>query len=102
MSGLIITDHAADRFRERTGLPKRLVTKTAQKALEQGITAADTVGQLRRYLDGLYLAHRSANNIRAYCGRVYIFHFDTLITVYDLPNNLRKQAEKAQRRKQQG
>lgn len=99
MSNLYITDHSERRFKERTGLPKRLVTAKAQDALERGITHADTTGQLRRYIDKLYLSQKTANNVRIYCGSVYIFHYDTLITVLSLPPNLRKSAEKAQQKK---
>ena len=99
MSDLIITNHAADRFHERMGLPKRVVTRNAARALELGITHADTSGQLRKYLDKLYLAQESANNIRVYGNTVYIFYFDTLITLFALPRNLQKQAAKTQQRK---
>lgn len=102
MSNLYITDHAEGRFKERTGLSKRLVTKKAQAALERGITHADATGQLRKYFDKLYLAQETANNIRVYCGTVYLFSYDTLLTVFPLPQNLRKAAEKIQRKKMEG
>lgn len=102
ISNLYITDHAEGRFRERVGLPKRLATRKAQEALERGITHAEASGQLRRYFDALYLSHESANNIRVYCGTVYIFSYDTLITVFPLPQNLRKIAVKIQQKKKDG
>ena len=102
MDYLIITDHAEDRFRERVKLPKRLVTKQARLALERGLTHAETAGSLRRYVDSLYREHRLANNIRIYCGTVYVFHFDTLITVFPVPQKYRKTAVLlAQKKKQQ-
>ena len=96
---MVITDHAEGRFKERVGLPKRLATKNAAAALERGVTHGETSGRLRRYFDKLYHFNETANNIRVYCGNVYIFHFDTLITVYPLPHDLRKIAEKIQRNK---
>ena len=98
---LIITDHAEDRFRERVGLPKRLVTKNAKKALELGVTHADATGRLKRYFDHLYMVEQQANNVRIYCGTVYVFSFDTLITVFPVPPELRKCAAKAQQKKKQ-
>ena len=102
MDDLIITNHAEKRFKARSGLPKRLVTKTAQLALANGVTHAETTGRLRKYFDKLYLAQESANNIRAYCGMVYIFYYSKLLTVFPLPTSLRKQAAKIQARKKRG
>lgn len=102
MSNLYITNHSERRFKERTGLSKRLVTKKAQEALERGICHAETTGALRRYFDKLYLAQENANNIRVYCGNVYVFAYDTLITVFPLPQSLRKTAEKIQHKKTEG
>ena len=96
---LYITNHGERRFKERTGLPKRLVTKQAALALERGIAHAEATGQLRKYFDKLYLAQENANNIRIYCGMVYVFAYDTLVTVFPLPQGLRKTAEKIQKKK---
>ena len=96
---LYITDHAAGRFKSRAGLPKRTVAKYAAIALERGIAREDATGQLRRYFDMLYLRQQTANNIRIYSGKVYIFRFGTLITVLNLPGGLQKSAQKAQRKK---
>lgn len=101
MRYLIVTDHAEERFRERVKLPRRVVTKRAALALERGITHAEATGPLRRYFDMLYSQDGAANNIRVYCGTVYIFYYDTLLTVFPLPQRLRKIAEKIQRRKKE-
>lgn len=99
MSNLYITNHSERRFKERTGLPKRLVTRKAQEALERGITHEEATGALRKYYDKLYLEHGKANNIRIYHGMVYIFICDTLITVFPLPQSLQKTAVKIWREK---
>lgn len=99
MNNLYITDHAEERFKTRTGLPKRLVTKKATEALELGISHAESVGQLRKYFDKLFLAQEKANNIRVYHNHVYLFANEALLTVFPLPANLRKTAEKIQRKK---
>ena len=101
-NNLYITNHSERRFKERTGLPKRLVTKKAIEALERGITHAETTGPLRKYYDKLYLDHKTANNIRVMHNMVYIFYFDVLITVFPLPQSLRKTAAKIWRKKHDG
>lgn len=102
MSSLYITNHSERRFKERTGLPKRLVAKKAAEALERGITHAEATGPLRKYYDKLYLDHQTANNIRVMHNMVYIFYFDVLITVFPLPQSLRKTAAKIWERKCKG
>jgi 2-keto-3-deoxy-galactonokinase len=94
---LIITDHAEDRFRRRSGLPRRVVTKSAELAVLHGITADEAAGMLRRYLQS-----RENGTAIAYCGMVYIFSGPTLVTVYPIPAKLRKIAAKLQQRKKAG
>lgn len=91
---LIITDHAEDRYKSRSGLPRRTVTKSAGRAMAHGITADDAAGMLRRYLQS-----RENGTAIAYCGMVYIFSGPTLVTVYPLPKTLRKLAAKMQAKK---
>lgn len=88
-----VTRHAHKRIRKRVGIPKSAVQSNARKALEYGITHAETTGGLHRYLDYLWHQHETANNMRVYCGSVYIFHDDTLITVFPLPEKFRKRAK---------
>ena len=99
MGYLVITNHAEARTKERVGLPKRLTTKNAARALERGITHGDATGSLKRFMDAVYLQHETANNIRIYCGNVYIFYYDTLITVFALPQRYRNLAERLQKEK---
>lgn len=95
-----ITNHAAQRTKERLGISKRISKKNADKALQLGIRHSDTSGSLHRYIDSLYLKQQIANNIRIYCNNVYIFHDDTLITVFPLPQKYRKTADKLRKEKQ--
>lgn len=97
---IYVTDHAAKRAKQRLGLPKRVVCKNAERALHKGIKHENTRGALRRYLDGLYLKRETANNIRIYCNSVYIFHNEMLITIFPLPQEFRKTAEKLKRENQ--
>ncbi len=89
-----VTKHATQRTKERLGLPKRLTLKNAEKALKDGIRHRETSGSLHRYITALYWKHRNANNIRIYCNNVYLFHEDTFITVFPLPQKYRKTAER--------
>ena len=42
--------------------------------------------------------NQTANNVRIYCDNVYIFHNETLITVFPLPQKYRKTAEQIRRK----
>lgn len=93
MSCVYVTDHAKDRTRQRVGLPKRATEKNAERAFLEGIKHNETSGSLCRFIDGLYLSQKKANNIRIYCGNVYLFSGESLITVISLPAKYRKTAE---------
>lgn len=84
-----ITAHANDRGKERLGLNKAALQRTAEIALREGFTHAEATGQLKRYLDRLFLSERTANNLRIHGEQVFVFHSETLITVHQVPNNLR-------------
>ena len=93
MSCVIVTEHAEDRTRERAGLPKRMVEKNAERAFIDGLEHWELKGSLKRFVDSLYLQHKNANNIRIYCGNVYLFKGNVLVTVISLPSRYRKTAE---------
>ena len=93
-----VTNHAARRTKERLGLPKKLSHKNAENALRYGIRHSDTSGSLNRYISALYWKHETANNIRIYCNNVYIFHGETLITIFPLPQKYRKTAARINRK----
>lgn len=96
-----VTRHANKRIRKRVGLPKSAVQNNARKALLYGITRDETSGGLRRYLDYLWYQHGTANNIRIYCGSVYIFCEDVLVTVFPLPEKFRKRAQDLKNKKEE-
>lgn len=89
-----VTKHAAKRMKERLGISKSTSEKNAEKALRLGIRHSDTSGSLHRYITSLYWKEQTANNARIYCGNVYIFHNETLITVFPLPQRYRKTVER--------
>ena len=86
----ILTKHSIERGNERLSLKQRSLDKLAQKALEKGLKHKDFSGQLRKYIDGLYLKNKNANNIRVYGENIFIFHQITLITVYQLPYQFKR------------
>jgi predicted HAD superfamily Cof-like phosphohydrolase len=90
----MVTDHAEQRVKDRLGLSKTIANKVANKALEKGIQHKDVSGSLRRFLDGLYLQYCTANGIRIYNNKVFLFHGNVLITILDLPHKYFKTVEK--------
>lgn len=93
----IVTNHAKQRAKDRLGVSKKIADKVATKALEGGVTHSLAKGNLKSYLDKLYLKHRNANNLRVYNRKVYLFNNTVLITVINLPNSLIKVADKIQK-----
>lgn len=89
-----VTKHGKDRIKERIGLSKNLAKQNAEKAFLLGIKHSDTKGSLNRYFTALYFKYQTANNIRIYNRKVYIFQNKKLITVFDLPKKFFKYVDK--------
>lgn len=85
-----VSHHGAQRVRERLGVPKRAVTRMAEKALAEGRQHSDFSGSFRRYLDATFFRYRTASNMRVYAGHLFIFSKDTLITAWLLPPKFHK------------
>ena len=94
---VIVTNHAKQRTKDRLGVSKKIADKITNKALENGITHAQAKGNLKAYLDKVYLTHKNANNLRVYNRKVYLFRGAVLITVINLPNKLINIADKIQK-----
>ena len=90
MSCVIITDHARARYKERMGMSKSRMEKDALLAWENGVRWDEVSGGLRRYIDSQHFQSKMLADIRVYCGRVYIFKNETLITVFELPPKYRR------------
>lgn len=84
-----ITDHADARLKERLGLPKSARAAAAQRAFDQGKRNGDATGKLKRFLDKCWLQHRKANNVRIHAEHIWFFAQETLVTVYEVPRNMR-------------
>jgi len=97
-SKIIITDHAFDRAKERLSMSRSAFIRISETAYEDGIVQKEVAGSLRRYLDKLYLSHKQAGNIRLYGENVFLFGGNVLITVFQVPPNIRKSALRIQKR----
>lgn len=94
MSKSIVTNHAKQRGKDRLGINKKAVDRIADKALQCGITHAETTGNLKTYIDKIYLSHKNGNNIRVYNRQIFLFNDNVLVTILNLPKNLIKIADK--------
>jgi hypothetical protein len=87
--------------KDRLGLSKKLAKKKGQEALDYGLRHSEVKGHLRRFIDKTYLAKRTADNIRIFNQKVYLFDSNVLITVINLPQNLCRTANKMQQKKRE-
>ena len=82
-----VTTHGKNRMKERCGIPKRAAERNAQMAFDKGLTYEKTHGKLREYIDN----KRNTSNItdiRVWNGSIYVFHGETLLTVYPIPRKI--------------
>lgn len=87
---VVVTKHAEKRLRERMGLKKKSVQRAAEMAYEKGIKHAETNGNLNKWITSLYFNNKTANNIRIYNDKAWIFAGQNLITVLQIPASLKK------------
>lgn len=94
IDSVILTDHAKKRFKERLNIPKKSFERTALKAYNNGIGFYKAKGKLKEYLTYLYTKYDNPNNdwilIKIYGEYIYIFKENILITMYSIPNELKK------------
>ena len=86
----IVTNHAKHRMRERAGITKGKALSMSRRIIDTGITHAEAKGDLKKLMDGIYLAKLSANNMRYYGGALYIFSGYILITVFNVTDDINK------------
>jgi len=89
-----VTTHAGKRIRERVGVNKKSIQTVSDRALNKGLEHKELTGKLKRYIDKLYFRSKTANNIKVYAEKIYLFRDKTLITVVSLPTGLKKIANK--------
>lgn len=85
-----LTQHAIDRSKERLNLNKQSLSRLAEKALKTGKKYSECKGKLRKYLDKLWLNHKTCNNPRIRGEVLFLFKGNKLITLYQIPLELRK------------
>ena len=88
-----MTKHAKKRIKQRTGMSADIAKRDCRRAYRHGLSHSDTIGDLRGWMDKKFLCHKSANNMRIYKNHLYIFRYDTLVTMYRIPDNLSKNIE---------
>lgn len=94
-----VSEHAAERAKERAGLSLSAVTRLATRALERGVRPKDVSGNARAWLDRLSLEHRSSTVV--YGAFAFVFgHHNTLITLFQVPNEFKPVFLKAAKRKE--
>ena len=84
-----VSKHAETRLRERCGINRKSAQRIAEKAFNDGIQHSQTKGNLKKWVTSLYFNNKAANNIRLYGDKAYIFGGEVLITVLQIPSNLR-------------
>lgn len=92
-----ITEHAYERGKERLSLKHDSLDRLAETAYHTGLKHSETKGKLRKYIDKLWFTNQTANNIKIYGENIFIFSKNLLITVYQLPNDLRKYIKHSQK-----
>lgn len=91
---MIVTKHAKQRMKQRCGINEKSTDRMAKIAFEKGLKHSDLTGNLKKWVDSLYFRKCTANQIRLYGDKAYIFHNTKLITVIQIPHNLVKEADK--------
>ncbi len=71
--GVIVTRHAADRMRERGGLNRKSIQRIANQVYFNGYPIERTKGRLRKWMYKISKSNPSAQNLRIYGDKLYIF-----------------------------
>ncbi len=74
--GVIVTRHAADRMRERGGLNRKSIQRIANQVYFNGYPIERTKGRLRKWMYKISKSNPSAQNLRIYGDKLYIFSND--------------------------
>ncbi len=100
MSCVTLTEHAKERFNDRTSVKKSAVEKNAERAFENGVDRTEVSGGLRRYLDKKFHSRDCYRVLKVYCGYVYVFGGGgQLITMFELPVEYMKRAMEIYKKK---
>ena len=80
------------RFKKRTGIPKKNISKRVSKAYTLGKSENNLKGTIKHYINDLMKRHPEVRNydIKIWSGFVWIFIGTKLITLYPIPGSLTK------------
>ena len=84
------TVHGEKRIHERITENKADAKANSLHAYRHGIKHSETFGPLRKWLDAKYLGNKKGSQMRLYTDRLYVFERNVLITVYDLPDEMKE------------
>lgn len=84
-----ITLHAYDRAKERLGWKKRTLDRMITTVVEKGLQHSEMKGNLHKWASEQFRAHK-ATDLRVYGEFCFFFKGSNLITVFDIPTNLKK------------
>ncbi len=84
----ILTRHGKKRLVERAGVTKKKAKKLADRVYRIGIVHSETRGELHKFISTIYFKQRTANNIKFWNDKVYLFRNNVLITAYSVPQSI--------------
>ena len=87
---LVISNHAYKRARQRISWSRNALNKMSVLAYTNGLRRYELKGKLRHYTDDLLIGSAKKPQIRIYGEVIYIFRNQTLVTLYQIPSELRK------------
>lgn len=105
---LYITKHAYERLKKRAGLAKKAAERISLKAYTNGIRQDEVTGRLYSYLAEKARKdnrNEGSHRVRIYGEMVYVFsvcderNLVSVITAFQLPNDLKHQARGCFRKK---
>ena len=73
-----------DRMLERGGLNRKSIQRIANQVYSNGYPIERTKGRLRKWMYKISKSNSSAQNLRIYGDKLYIFSNDVLITVFKI------------------
>jgi len=82
---VVITAHGFKRLKHRCHISKKAARNYVKRAFNLGFSYKTLPDNINRYINSLYTRYNTANNIRIYGSRVFIFANNVFITAYDLP-----------------
>lgn len=84
---IIVTNHARQRMKERLELDSDFeIEKSARKAFYKGFGYREVGRQLQKYMWKRYVQHNYKGDIKLYKNHLYVFKYNVLVTVIDIPS----------------